>query len=54
MRSVRTSILIQVNEELRQSSLFQMMEHDLDIREHSLEMHYPYIRKVWDRYVHSI
>ncbi|KOS15985.1 hypothetical protein Malapachy_3049 [Malassezia pachydermatis] len=38
----------QLNEELRQSSLFQMMEHDLDIREHSLEMHYPYIRKVWD------
>lgn len=41
-------------EELKKTGKFSEMGLDTDEDEHSIEMHLPYVRKIFEGYVHSV
>lgn len=51
--TVLTQIIFTVYEELRASGRFEDMDVSVDEAEHSMEMHLPYIAKVFQGYLHQ-
>lgn len=46
-------IFLSVNEELKATGKFEMMDIRIDEAEHSMEMHLPYLAKVFEGYTSS-